>query len=254
MDPHDTKDIRPYEGFDTTESSFLMPHSDQVIVQYGAKTDPGKVRTRNEDHYVVIRGKRTRSILSSNVELPELEFPGDEAYTLIVADGAGGEGFGHLASQLAIRTAWESAKAANWLTRLSKADTEDLKEQIHSFARLIQQAFLSYTRQHPSVAGMATTWTCACVTQWDAVVAHVGDSRAYFGDAEHFKQITHDHTLAEELLRSGDSRFQRRGFPKRIDARVRRQRRRGDPGRASDPLERRRRRAVVQRRPDSCRQ
>lgn len=200
-------------GFTTTESRFLIPSTDDVIVQYGAATHQGKVRRRNEDHYVVVRRKRSREILSANIDLEELDLPQDEAYTLIVADGAGGEGFGHLASQLAIRTTWDSARrAASWLMKLGDADADEIKERVVGYAKLIQQAFLSYTQENPSVAGMATTWTCAYVTDWDAIVAHVGDSRAYHGRPDKFQQVTHDHTLAEELLRSGASPANVAGF------------------------------------------
>jgi len=189
----------------TTASRFVIPLSEQVEMQCGAATHRGKVRSRNEDHFAVIRRTRSRDVISSNVQL-ELELPRDEAYTLIVADGAGGEKFGHLASQLAIRTTWDSARrAATWLMKLADVGAAEIQERVNGYAKLIQQAFLSYTQGNPGMAGMATTWTCAYVTDWDVVIAHVGDSRAYHGRVDRFRQITHDHTLAEELLRSGAS-------------------------------------------------
>ncbi len=113
-EPEETSELLP--GPDTAESHFLIPATDSALVQYGAATHQGKVRTRNEDHYAVVRRKRSRDILATNVDLDEMELPQDEAYSLIVADGAGGEGFGHLASQLAVRTVWETAgRAASWL-------------------------------------------------------------------------------------------------------------------------------------------
>jgi serine/threonine protein phosphatase PrpC len=193
-------------GSDTTSSRFLIPASDTVTVQCGAATHQGKVRSRNEDHYVVVRRKRLREIVATNVSLEKLDVPQDEAYTLIVADGCGGEGFGHLASQLAIRTVWESAgRAASWLMNLSDADADQINQRVTAYAKLIQQAFLAHTHDDPRLAGMSTTWTCAYLTDWDAIVAHVGDSRAYHGRQGRLEQITRDHTLAEELLRSGAS-------------------------------------------------
>ncbi len=193
-------------GSDTTASRFLIPEAERVSYRCGAATHQGKVRSRNEDHFVVVRRRRAREILATNMALQELDLPQEEAYTLIVADGCGGEGFGHLASQLAIRTTWESAgRAATWLMRLSDADASEINDRVATYAKLIQQAFLSHTRDNPSLAGMATTWTCAYLTDWDVVVAHVGDSRAYHGHEGRVEQITHDHTLAEELLRSGAS-------------------------------------------------
>lgn len=202
--PHDTSEKRA--GSDTTASRFLIPETEQVQVEFGATTDVGHVRARNEDHYAIIRRQRSREIVSTNVDLRDVGLPHDESYLLIVADGAGGEGFGHLASQLVVRTAWETAgRAANWLMRLADADAAEIKDRVVAYAKLIQQAFLSYTHDHPRVAGMATTWTCAYVTDSDVIVAHVGDSRAYHATNGKLRQVTHDHTLAEELLKSGAS-------------------------------------------------
>ncbi len=206
-DSHGLEDTTDGPGRgDTTEARFLIPTADRVFVQYGAATHQGKVRPRNEDHYAVIRRKRFREILATNVNIEEVELPQDEAYTVIVADGVGGEGFGHLASELAIRVGWESAgQATSWLMKLAGADADEIKSRVAGHAKLIQQAFLSHTQDNPRVAGMATTWTCAYVTDWDAVIAHIGDSRAYHGRDNKLRQITHDHTLAEELLESGAS-------------------------------------------------
>jgi protein phosphatase len=96
--------------------------------------------------------------------------------------------------------------------KLDAADMDDVEQRVRGYAKLIQQAFLSYTQNNPDVAGMATTWTCAYVTNWDAIVAHVGDSRAYHGREDRFEQVTADHTLAEELLKSGASEETVAGF------------------------------------------
>ena len=207
VDSHDLADTSEHSfGSDTTASRFLIPASDTARVVYGAATHQGKVRSRNEDHYAVVRRTRSREILATNVSLDELDLPEDEAFTLVVADGCGGEGFGHLASQLAIRTVWESAgRTASWLMKLGNTDAGEINEHVTACAKLIQQAFLTRSRDDPRLAGMSTTWTCAYLTDWDAIVAHVGDSRAYHGREGKLAQITRDHTLAEELLRSGAS-------------------------------------------------
>jgi PPM family protein phosphatase len=181
----------------------LFPPSEQVLITFGAATHVGKVRARNEDHFAVVRRRRSREVLASNVSLPK-DLPDDEAYSLIVADGVGGGGFGDLASELAVRAGWESAShAASWLMKLDSSTAEEIRQQVAVVAQAIQQAFLKYFRENPEFAGMATTWTCAYVTGWHAFIAHVGDSRAYHCRGGQALQVTIDHTLAEDLRRSG---------------------------------------------------
>ena len=123
---------------------------------------------------------------------------------LVVADGVGGEGFGDLASELAVRAGWDStSRAASWLMRLDGVDDEEIERQVAAVAKAIQQAFLAHCHESPHFAGMATTWTCAYIVGWDAIIAHVGDSRAYHCRDNQATQITRDHTLAEELRKSG---------------------------------------------------
>jgi protein phosphatase len=183
-----------------------LPLESPSILQYGAASHQGMVRARNEDHYAVVRRNRSRDILVTNVPLEGVEMPTDEAYALIVADGAGGEGFGDLASQLAVKSVWDWANGvSSWIMKLDEVDLEELQQRVVGLAKSIQNSFRSHFRENPQQRGMATTWTCAYIVNWDAVVAHVGDSRAYLCRDGQAHQITDDHTLAEELLRSGAS-------------------------------------------------
>jgi PPM family protein phosphatase len=188
----------------STAPRFLIPTAEPVQLTYGAATHVGKVRSRNEDHFAITRRKRTREILATNVPLHGVALPDDEAYMLVVADGVGGEGFGDLASQLAVRAGWDSAsRAASWLMRIEGVDDKEIRQQMVAMAQAIQQAFLAHCHENPQLTGMATTWTCAYIMGWDAIISHVGDSRAYHCHGGGVAQITRDHTLAEELRKSG---------------------------------------------------
>jgi protein phosphatase len=172
-------------------------------VTMGAATHPGSVRENNEDHYAVIRRTRTRQVVLSNlpadVMLPNL----DEAHLLMVADGIGGAAFGELASRLVIQTTWElEGQATSWVMKLTDIDALQLRERVAAYVQRIEERLREYGRDHPELAGMGTTLTCAHVMGHDAVVTHIGDSRAYLCRGGTCRQITSDHTLGE-LLKSG---------------------------------------------------
>ena len=59
--------------------------------------------------------------------------------------------------------------------------------------------------QDPAVAGMGTTVTVALIDEHAGTltVAHVGDSRAYLYRDGALEQLTTDHSLVGELVRSG---------------------------------------------------
>ena len=83
-----------------------QPYSSLVRVDLGALSHTGKVRANNEDHYLVIERRRTRSVLLTNLPAGALRPADDVGYLWAVADGMGGEAFGELASALALTSAW----------------------------------------------------------------------------------------------------------------------------------------------------
>src|SRR5581483_11552686 len=55
----------------------------------------------------------------------------------------------------------------------------------------------------PSTSGMGTTMTVALVEGAEVTIGHVGDSRAYLVRNGALEQLTEDHSLVNELLKSG---------------------------------------------------
>ena len=77
---------------------------------------------------------------------------------MAVADGIGGAGNGDLASQLAIRAAWDLAgRATSWVMKLADLNTEELAERIEGFTYLMQQAFLDEFQANPQFGDSGTT-------------------------------------------------------------------------------------------------
>src|SRR6478672_9087764 len=90
-------------------AKYFVDSAVALSFEFGAASHTGLHRTENQDHYLVLRRTRTQQLLLTSVPTEQLVLPTDEAYAMAVADGMGGTGCGELASQLAIRAAWELA-------------------------------------------------------------------------------------------------------------------------------------------------
>jgi PPM family protein phosphatase len=133
-------------------------------------THPGRKRRHNEDSYV------------------------HEPPLFAIADGMGGAKAGEVASGLAV----EALQL--------RADVSGDEEAY--VVDLIQEANRRvYTRatEDAEASGMGTTMTVALVDSAGAHVTfgHVGDSRAYRIRDKELEQLTDDHSLVGELIRSG---------------------------------------------------
>jgi serine/threonine protein phosphatase PrpC len=134
-----------------------------------ALSDTGRRRLQNEDAYVC------------------------DPPLFAVADGMGGHHAGEVAS------------------RLAAAALEDREHGLHGEAAVAELIDAANERIYhaaladPSAAGMGTTVTAALVDDRDGTIAigHVGDSRAYLVRDGTLEQLTSDHSLVAELLRSG---------------------------------------------------
>jgi PPM family protein phosphatase len=133
-----------------------------------ALSHAGRRRRHNEDAYVV------------------------EPPLFAVADGMGGAKAGEVASSLAAAA-------------LQETDGEGSSGEAR-VAALIQEANRRVFRratEDRDVSGMGTTMTVALVEGERVVIGHVGDSRAYLFRDGRLEQLTEDHSLVAELVRSG---------------------------------------------------
>ncbi|MBV9583116.1 MAG: Stp1/IreP family PP2C-type Ser/Thr phosphatase [Chloroflexi bacterium] len=148
----------------------------------GSCTDVGAVRTRNED-----------SLLVEPLESPEAQAYG---WLGIVADGLGGHRRGDLASQLAVQTTRQT-----FYQRPRGRSTGD------RLRAAVERANTDIRRtgdESPATTEMASTITAAVIEATHLTVAQVGDSRGYLIRNSRLRQITHDHSLVDELVRSGE--------------------------------------------------
>ncbi|MCO6455167.1 MAG: serine/threonine-protein phosphatase [Pirellulaceae bacterium] len=194
-------------------SRFLGAPPVPVQVQFGAATHQGHVRSSNEDHYAVMRRRRTREVLLTNLDDDLVDLHDDVTFLMLVADGMGGAARGELASSLAIRAVWATeARFTTWVMLLNDDERPDMRERAETFAQLVNQALRDQAISDPKLAGMGTTMTAAYTIGDDAIIAHIGDSRAYHFDQGQLKQITVDHTVAQEMVDAGAAEEDVRGF------------------------------------------
>jgi serine/threonine protein phosphatase PrpC len=180
------------------------PRPPPVSVKFGGLSHPGRVRTVNEDHFLVAERRRSRSVLLTNVPREMLQQADDVAYIMAVADGLGGAAFGELASMVALQSGWDVApQALKWTWIITDREVEELKERAEIVFRRMDKAILAHGIPDPECFGMATTLTCAYTVGPEAFVGHVGDSRAYLFHNGQLTQVTRDHTVAQQCLDLG---------------------------------------------------
>lgn len=123
-----------------------------------------------------------------------------ERHIYVVCDGMGGSAAGEVASGMAVRTLVESFEAQTLNTGdLLPPVEERLFHSIHAANRAVRKA----AEENPELRTMGTTLVCACLDGSRLVVGNVGDSRAYLIRQGTCMQVTLDHSLIEEQLRSG---------------------------------------------------
>ncbi|MGE3840595.1 MAG: PP2C family serine/threonine-protein phosphatase [Vicinamibacterales bacterium] len=182
------------------------PSPVRVDIAVGARTHQGLVRTNNEDHFLAGRLGRVAEVLATN--LPDGSITRhfeQEAYALAVADGMGGAAAGEVASSLALSLGTNlTLDAAGWPLELSPVALQRLTERVSAFFNVIDRTLADRARQDPGLEGMGTTLTVAYLVGYDAVIFHIGDSRAYLWRDGALTQLTRDETVAQAMVDSGD--------------------------------------------------
>lgn len=203
MDPRDAETVELFEP-SLAASKYFFKSSVELAYEFGAATHKGLRRAENQDHYVVLRRRRIQELLLSNVPKKQLVLPPDDAYGMAVADGMGATGQGDLASQLAIRTAWELAgRTTSWVMKLEDMNSHELAERIEGFAHLMQQAFVDEFAAKPEFAKSGTTWTCAYFVSSFAFIANLGDSPCFLWRKGMMQQVSTDHTVEQDFIAAG---------------------------------------------------
>lgn len=204
MDPREAETVELVKPA-LAAAKYFFKSAENLAFEFGAASHIGLKRAENQDHYLVVRRTRKQELLLTNVPQHELVLPADDAYAMAVADGMGATGSGGLASQLAIRTAWELAgRTTSWMMKLGDLNSDEIAERIEGFSYLMQQAFLDESQNNPQFAPHSgTTWTCAYFVSSFALVAHIGDSPCFRWRNGIMARISTDHTVEQEFIAAG---------------------------------------------------
>jgi len=144
-------------------------------------SDPGCVRTQNQDAYQM--EKLDRSTL-----------------LCVVCDGMGGAKSGNIASSLAVDVFLQEIRQ-NWKPKLDQAKIDQI---LQNAVKLANFTVYDQSRQIPEFDGMGTTLVAVLVCGKKATIVNVGDSRAYGIDRSGIRQISKDHSLVQMMVDRGD--------------------------------------------------
>ncbi|MFA5882656.1 MAG: Stp1/IreP family PP2C-type Ser/Thr phosphatase [Acidimicrobiia bacterium] len=138
-----------------------------VRLRIASRTDVGRVRSGNEDAFLVA----------------------DDVRLVAVADGMGGHQAGEVASATAITALLDGLQQG---------------ESIADAITGANDAVWTKAAEDPALRGMGTTLTAGVIDDTSLVIGHVGDSRAYRLRAGELRQVTTDHSVIAELMAAGE--------------------------------------------------
>lgn len=144
-------------------------------------TDPGCVRTQNQDSYQIEE-------LDRNTKL------------CVVCDGMGGAKSGNIASTLAIDVFVQEVKRS-WNASMTRTNIDQV---LRGAVKLANFTVYDQAAQFEDFTGMGTTLAAALVSGKNVSVVNVGDSRVYAITASGIRQITKDHSLVQMMVERGE--------------------------------------------------
>ena len=157
-----------------------------IRLRGSARTNKGQVRENNEDSVHLWASDEEKLLLA------------------IVADGMGGAAAGEEASRTAVDTVFENMDAIAE-SDFHTLEEETLVEKLRAAVRNANYRIVQRALEEPELKGMGTTLTLVFARNDHALIAHVGDSRAYRIDGGDgvITQITADHSFVQALVDAG---------------------------------------------------
>jgi PPM family protein phosphatase len=151
-----------------------------LALTWGGVTDPGRVRSVNQDAY----------------------FADADKGLFIVSDGIGGGQAGALASEVVVRVL--PAIIQQRLAGLKGNSTPAIRTQLRHAICELSQKLSAESAAQIELRGMGATLVVALLGRRSVHLAHLGDSRAYVFRRRRLLQLTNDHSVVGILLRQGE--------------------------------------------------
>ena len=153
-------------------------------IKFAAASDTGKVRTNNEDSYLLE---------------PEFDLA-------LVADGMGGHNSGEVASSMAVkvtRDKYESMRRTGMKPNPYNDKFTLESNQLGFAVQLANSVIYEAGNAGAENKGMGTTLSAAMLNRDRVCIAHIGDSRVYLYRGGALQQLTEDHSLVMDHVRKG---------------------------------------------------
>lgn len=147
-----------------------------LSLHHAGLSDTGRSREKNQDQWIV----------------------DEEINLFLVSDGIGGNFAGEVASKIV-------AEALPLMIRARLGDEEswaekDPKHEVSEAIVELSNSIRDKTENQPGMEGMGATVVLALIRGDLALIAHMGDSRAYLHRDERLEQLTHDHSIVQLLI------------------------------------------------------
>lgn len=150
-------------------------------MQYWGLTDPGCVRTQNQDAY-------------------QIEYLDRSTLLCVICDGMGGAKSGNVASSLAIEVFVQEIKRT-WVPGI---EPEKINQMLRGAVKLANFTVFDQSQQFEEFQGMGTTLVAALIRGKDVTIVNVGDSRAYGVNRNGIQRLTKDHSLVQMMVERGE--------------------------------------------------
>lgn len=179
-----------------------------MILEVYAKTHVGRIRSGNEDNFLLLDLSTSKAWTGTDGEEPPAEMcrfeVGPKGFVMVVSDGMGGALAGDVASHMAVEAVREMLSGAEEDDGGDDGgDSVPLAESLRIATDYANLAIHKKSQDDPRCNGMGATLTGAAVNGDGLAFVQVGDSRGYVIRGQHIHLATKDQSLVQQLVDVG---------------------------------------------------